>query len=89
MIIFRYITKEVLLTTLAILLVFLVIFLSTQLAMFLSQMATGYLDSSLTGKIMGILVITLLSLLLPMAFFVGSTKVWSFSVGQRLDIDVV
>jgi lipopolysaccharide export system permease protein len=70
-IIFRYISKEVLLTTLFILLVFLTVFLSTQLALFLNKMAVGQLDSSLIWKIAGILVLTLLSLLLPMSFFVA------------------
>jgi lipopolysaccharide export system permease protein len=70
-IIFRYLTKEIILTTLGILLIFLVIFLSTQLAIFLNQMATGQLDTGVLLQIVGILTISLLSLLLPMSFFVG------------------
>jgi lipopolysaccharide export system permease protein len=71
LIIFRYITKEVLLTTFFILLIFLTIFLSTQLAMFLNKMADGRVEAGLLWQILGVLVVFLLPLLLPMSFFIS------------------
>lgn len=71
MIFFRYLTKEVLLTTLAVTLIFLLIFLSNQLVRYLAMSAAGQFPGIILFRLMALEVPKLLGLLLPLGCFLG------------------
>lgn len=71
MIIFRYLAKEVFAAAGAVLLVLLLVFLSTQLAIYLSKMANGTLDPQILWPLLAVIAISLIGILLPMTFFIA------------------
>lgn len=71
MIINRYITKEVIYVMLAVLSVLVLIFLCTEFSRYLQQAAEGNIPTSALLKLLGIAVPALVSLLLPLAYFLG------------------
>ena len=71
MIIFRYLTREIVNTMSAILALLLLIFLTNQLVRFLSQVATGKFATSMLVKLLAIEIPHLLILLLPLSLFLG------------------
>lgn len=71
MIVFRYLTKEVLKTQIAILLVLLAVFLSQNLVAVLSQASSGKFPASLVMTLLGLNLPNLLVLVLPLSLFLG------------------
>ncbi len=71
MIIFRYLSKEIIYLMLAVWLIFLCVFLSTQLAIYLQKMAEGQLATSVLMQLIATFIPILTGLLLPMSFFVA------------------
>lgn len=71
MIISRYLTKEILLTLLAVTSVLLLLFLSNQLVHYLSFAASGKIATNILFELMGLEVPYLLSLLLPLGLYLG------------------
>jgi len=70
-IIFRYLSKEIIAVMLAVLIVLLMVFVSTQLAIYLSKMANGQLTTSIFLNLAATMIPILTGLLLPMSFFVA------------------
>ncbi len=77
MIIFRYFAKEIISITLAVLLVLLIVFVSTQLAIFLDDMANGLLTTHIFLQLAVTMIPTLAALLIPLAFFVALLLAYS------------
>lgn len=71
MIIFRYLLREILYVMLAVLVIFVLIFLSTQLALYLQKMANGELAVNVLLRLTATFIPLLTGLLLPMAFFLA------------------
>lgn len=71
MIIFRYLTKEVFSTLLAVTLVLLLIFLSDQLVRYLGYAASGKIAAHILFRLMGYEIPYLLALLLPLGLYLG------------------
>lgn len=71
MIISRYLTKEILLTLMAVTTVLLLLFLSNQLVHYLSFAASGKIAANILFELMGLEVPYLLSLLLPLGLYLG------------------
>lgn len=71
MIIARYITKEVVYTWLAITVILLLIALSNRFAVYLAKAATGELPVSLVFRLVGLYTPELLSLVIPLSFFMA------------------
>lgn len=71
MIIARYITKEVLYTWVAITGILLLITLSNRFAVYLAKAATGELPISLVFRLVGLYTPELLSLVIPLSFFIA------------------
>lgn len=71
MIIFRYLTKEVLNALLAVTFVLLLIFLSKELVRYLGYAASGKIGANILMQIMGLEIPYLLALLLPLGLYLG------------------
>jgi lipopolysaccharide export system permease protein len=71
MIIFRYLTKEVLNTLLAVTFILLLIFLSKELVRYLGYAAQGKIGANILFQIMGLEIPYLLALLLPLGLYLG------------------
>lgn len=71
MIVFRYLSKEILMTFFAVTLVLLLIFLSTQLVHYLGFAATGHISGKVLWGVMLIEIPHLLVLLMPLCFFLA------------------
>jgi len=71
MIIFRYLSREILLTFLAVTLVLLLIFLSNQFVHYLGTAAIGKLSSKVLLDLMLVEILHLLGLLMPLCFFLA------------------
>src|SRR5688572_30488004 len=71
MIIFRYLSREISLTFLAVTLVLLLIFLSNQFVHYLGTAAVGKLSSKILWEMMLIEIPRLLGLLMPLCFFLA------------------
>lgn len=71
MIINRYITREVISVMLAVLSVLVLIFLCTEFSRYLQQAAEGNIPINALVKLFGIAIPALISLLLPLAYFLG------------------
>ena len=71
MIIFRYLTKEVFQTLIAVTLVLLLIFLSNQLVRYLSYAASGKIPANILLQLMGLEIPYLLAVLLPLGLYLG------------------
>lgn len=71
MIIFRYLSKEVLATLLATTLILLIIFISNQFVHYLSDAADGKVTTQAVMKVMSLQVPLLLGYLLPLSLFLG------------------
>lgn len=69
--IFRYLAREVLVTTFTILFVVVLIMMMSQAAVYLSKIAKGNLALSFLGKLMLINIPMLVSFILPFAFFLS------------------
>ncbi len=77
MIIFRYLTKEVLGSLLSLTFVLLLIFLSNELVRYLGYAASGKIASNILFRLMGYEIPYLLSLLLPLGLFLGVVLTYS------------
>lgn len=71
MLIFRYLAKEVFITLIALTSILLLIFLSNQVVLYLNRAASGALPGMLVLKLMMLEMPNLLSLLLPLGFYVA------------------
>lgn len=71
MIIFRYMAKDILLTTGAVTLVLMLVIVSSRFVKYLAQAAAGQLDASILFAIIGYRIPGFLELILPMAFFLA------------------
>lgn len=71
MIIFRTLTKEIIVITAVSLLVLVLIFTSTQLMIYLNMMEAGKLSSAIFSQLCGVIAMGLIGMLLPIAFFVA------------------
>jgi lipopolysaccharide export system permease protein len=70
-IITRYLTREIMLTTTMVAMVVLFIFISNQFVRYLGASATGHLFGTVVGQLLLIQVPYLLSLLLPLSLYIG------------------
>ena len=71
MLIFRYLTKEVFVTLVSLTAILLLIFMSNQLILYLNRAASGQIPGMLIMKLMMLELPNLLSLLLPLGFYVA------------------
>lgn len=71
MILFRYLTKEIVMTLLGVTFVLLLLFLSNELVRFLSYAASGKLVASIILQLIGFQIPYLLALLLPLGLYLG------------------
>lgn len=71
MLIFRYLSKEVFVTLVALTAILLLIFMSNQLVIYLNRAASGQIPGMLIMKLMMLELPNLLSLLLPLGFYVA------------------
>lgn len=71
MLIFRYLAKEVFITLVALTAILLLIFMSNQVVLYLNRAASGAIPGMLILKLMMLELPNLLSLLLPLGFFVA------------------
>jgi lipopolysaccharide export system permease protein len=70
-IIFRYLSKEVFVTFISLTLILLLIFMSNQVVIYLNRAASGIIPGMLVMKLMLLELPNLLSLLLPLGFYVA------------------
>lgn len=71
MLIFRYLSKEVFVTLVSLTTILLLIFMSNQLVLYLNRAASGQIPGMLIMKLMMLEMPNLLSLLLPLGFYVA------------------
>ena len=71
MLIFRYLSKEVFVTLVSLTAILLLIFMSNQLVIYLNRAASGQIPGMLVMKLMMLELPNLLSLLLPLGFYVA------------------
>ncbi len=71
MLIFRYLSKEVFITLVSLTMILLLIFMSNQLVLYLNRAASGQIPGMLIMKLMMLELPNLLSLLLPLGFYVA------------------
>lgn len=71
MLIFRYLSKEVFVTLVSLTAILLLIFMSNQLVIYLNRAASGQIPGMLIMKLMMLELPNLLSLLLPLGFYVA------------------
>lgn len=71
MLIFRYLTKEVFITLVSLTTILLLIFMSNQLVLYLNRAASGQIPGMFIMKLMMLELPNLLSLLLPLGFYVA------------------
>ncbi len=71
MLIFRYLTKEVFITLVSLTTILLLIFMSNQLVLYLNRAASGQIPGLFIMKLMMLELPNLLSLLLPLGFYVA------------------
>lgn len=71
MLIFRYLSKEVFVTLVSLTMILLLIFMSNQLVLYLNRAASGQIPGMLIMKLMMLELPNLLSLLLPLGFYVA------------------
>lgn len=71
MLIFRYLSKEVFVTLVSLTAILLLIFMSNQLILYLNRAASGQIPGMLIMKLMMLEMPNLLSLLLPLGFYVA------------------
>jgi lipopolysaccharide export system permease protein len=76
MIIFRYIAKDILVTTTAVTLILMLVIISSRFVKYLAQAAAGQLDANILFAIIGYRVPGFLELILPMAFFLAVLLVY-------------
>ncbi len=71
MLIFRYLSKEVLITLVSLTAILLLIFMSNQMVIYLNRAASGQIPGMLIMKLLMLELPNLLSLLLPLGFYVA------------------
>lgn len=77
MLIFRYLGKEVFVTLVSLTAILLLIFMSNQMIIYLNRVATGQIPGMLLLKLLMLELPTLLSLLLPLGFYISLLLAYS------------
>lgn len=77
LIIFRYLSKEVLTASIVFLLILTLIFLSSQCVHYLSLIATGRIPANLLGQLILLELPNLIGLIFPLAFYLAALLIYS------------